>query len=47
MARTIRVGDIGDYANSQMEKLLRSAVLETDAAYLKIGQPGRYRQFSR
>lgn len=30
MARTIRVGDIGDYANEQMEKLLRSAVLETD-----------------
>jgi hypothetical protein len=27
MARTIRVGDIGDYANSQMEKLLRAAVL--------------------
>jgi hypothetical protein len=28
MARTIRIGDIGDYANSQMEKLLRSAVLD-------------------
>jgi hypothetical protein len=27
MARTIRVGDIGDYANNQMEKLLRSSVL--------------------
>jgi hypothetical protein len=27
MARTIRIGDIGDYANSQMEKLLRNAVL--------------------
>jgi hypothetical protein len=24
MARTIRIGDIGDYANNQMEKLLRS-----------------------
>jgi hypothetical protein len=22
MARTIRIGDIGDYANNQMEKLL-------------------------
>jgi hypothetical protein len=30
MARTIRIGDIGDYANSQMEKLLASAVLDTD-----------------
>jgi hypothetical protein len=38
MARTIRVGDIGDYANSQMEKLLRSAVLETDAL-LKSASP--------
>jgi hypothetical protein len=45
MARTIRVGDIGDYANSQMEKLLRSAVLETDAL-LKEASPvdlGRFR----
>jgi hypothetical protein len=24
MARTIRIGDIGDYANNQMEKLLQS-----------------------
>jgi hypothetical protein len=31
MARTIRVGDIGDYCNQQMEKLLRAAVLETDS----------------
>jgi hypothetical protein len=31
MARTIRIGDIGDYANNQMEKLLRAAVLETDS----------------
>jgi hypothetical protein len=30
MARTIRVGDIGNYANQQMEKLLRASVLETD-----------------
>jgi len=30
MARTIRVGDIGNYAEQQFEKLLRVAVLETD-----------------
>ena len=45
MARTIRVGDIGDYANSQMEKLLKSAVLDTDAL-LKSASPvdtGRFR----
>ena len=45
MARTIRVGDIGDYASQQMEKLLRVAVLETDAR-LKAASPvdtGRFR----
>lgn len=45
MARTIRVGDIGDYANQQMEKLLRAAVLETDSL-LKLASPvdtGRFR----
>jgi hypothetical protein len=45
MARTIRVGDIGDYANSQMEKLLKSAVLDTDTL-LKSASPvdtGRFR----
>ena len=45
MARTIRVGDIGDYANQQLEKLLRVAVLETDAR-LKAASPvdtGRFR----
>ena len=45
MTRTIRVGDIGDYANSQMEKLLRAAVLETDSL-LKQASPvdtGRFR----
>jgi hypothetical protein len=45
MARTIRVGDIGNYANNQMEKLLRAAVLETDAL-LKSASPvdtGRFR----
>jgi hypothetical protein len=45
MARTIRVGDIGDYCNQQMEKLLRSAVLETELL-LKITSPvdtGRFR----
>jgi hypothetical protein len=43
--RVIRLGDIGDYANSQMEKLLRSAVLETDTL-LKAASPvdlGRFR----
>ena len=45
MAREIRLGDIGDYANTQMEKLLRSAVLETDGL-LKAASPvdtGRFR----
>ena len=45
MARVIRLGDIGDYANSQREKLLRAAVLETDAL-LKSASPvdtGRFR----
>jgi hypothetical protein len=43
--RVIRLGDIGDYANSQMEKLLRSAVLETELL-LKMASPvdtGRFR----
>jgi hypothetical protein len=45
MARTIQVGDIGDYASQQMEKLLRVAVLETDSR-LKQASPvdtGRFR----
>jgi hypothetical protein len=45
MARIIRVGDIGDYASQQMEKLLRVAVLETDSR-LKQASPvdtGRFR----
>jgi hypothetical protein len=45
MARTIRVGDIGDYASQQMEKLLRVAVLETELQ-LKMASPvdtGRFR----
>ena len=45
MARTIRIGDIGDYVNSQMEKLLRNAVLETELL-LKMASPvdtGRFR----
>lgn len=45
MARTIRVADIGDYAQQQYEKLLRSAVLETDSL-LKQASPvdtGRFR----
>jgi hypothetical protein len=45
MARTIRIGDIGDYASQQYEKLLRVAVLETDSR-LKLASPvdtGRFR----
>lgn len=45
MARTIRVGEIGDYAQQQMEKLLRVAVFETDAR-VKAASPvdtGRFR----
>jgi hypothetical protein len=45
MARVIRLGDIGDYANTQMEKLLRASVLETDTL-LKSASPvdtGRFR----
>jgi hypothetical protein len=45
MARTIRVGDIGDYCNQQMEKLLRATVLETDGL-VKSKSPvdtGRFR----
>jgi hypothetical protein len=45
MARVIRLGDIGDYANTQIEKLLKSAVLDTDTL-LKSASPvdtGRFR----
>jgi len=45
MARTIKVGDIGNYAEQQFEKLLRVAVLETDSR-LKQASPvdlGRFR----
>jgi hypothetical protein len=45
MTREIRVADIGDYVNQQMEKLLRVAVLETDSR-LKQASPvdtGRFR----
>ena len=45
MARQIQVGDIGDYVNQQMEKLLRAAVLDTDSL-LKAASPvdtGRFR----
>lgn len=45
MARIIRVGDIGNYAEQQVEKLLRAAVLETDSL-LKQASPvdtGRFR----
>jgi hypothetical protein len=45
MAREIKVGDIGNYASQQMEKLLRVAVLETDSR-VKQASPvdtGRFR----
>jgi hypothetical protein len=45
MARVIKVTDIGNYCEDQMEKLLRAAVLETDSL-LKQGSPvdtGRFR----
>lgn len=45
MTRIIRVGDIGNYAEQQLEKLLRVAVLETDNR-LKQASPvdtGRFR----
>ena len=45
MARTIRAGDIGNYVEQQMEKLLRAAVLETDSL-VKQASPvdtGRFR----
>jgi hypothetical protein len=45
MARQIQVGEIGDYVNQQMEKLLRAAVRETDSL-VKQASPvdtGRFR----
>jgi hypothetical protein len=45
MTRTIRVGDIGNYAEQQLEKLLHVAVLETDSR-VKLLSPvdtGRFR----
>ncbi|NCW67618.1 MAG: HK97 gp10 family phage protein [Marivivens sp.] len=45
MARTIRIEDIGDYAENQFNKLITAAVLETDGR-LKLRSPvdtGRFR----
>jgi hypothetical protein len=45
MARQIRLSQMGDYCNQQMEQLLRVAVLETDSR-LKQASPvdtGRFR----
>jgi hypothetical protein len=45
MAGTIQLGDIGNYCNQQMEKLLRVVVLDTDTR-LKMESPvdtGRFR----
>ena len=43
--RVIKLGDFGDYATKQVEKLLRAAVLETDSL-VKLASPvdlGRFR----
>lgn len=45
MARTIRVGEIGDYAEGQINKLITAAVLTADQR-LKLASPvdtGRFR----
>jgi hypothetical protein len=45
MAGTIQLGDMGEYVNQQMEKLLRVVVLDVDAR-LKMESPvktGRFR----
>jgi hypothetical protein len=45
MAQNIKITEIGNYVNGQMEKLLRAAVLETDSL-LKQASPvdlGRFR----
>jgi hypothetical protein len=47
MARVIRLGDIGDYANTQMEKLLRSLRCWKLTALLKSASPVDTRQVSR
>jgi hypothetical protein len=45
MARTIKIGDIGNYAEQQMEKLLRVAVLQTDQRLKQVSpvDTGRFR----
>ena len=45
MARAIKVEDIGRYVEQQMEKLLRAAVLDTDALLKQAGpvDTGRFR----
>lgn len=45
MARTIKIGDIGPYANDQMEKLLRASVLVVDRR-LKMVSPVDTGRFS-
>lgn len=45
MTRQIKVGEIGDYAQQQMEKLLRAAVLDTDTL-LKKASPVATGRFS-
>jgi hypothetical protein len=45
MARTIRIGDIGNYAQGKLEQLLRVAVLETDSRVKQLSpvKSGRFR----
>ena len=45
MARTIKIGDIGSYANAQMEQLLRASVLLVDRR-LKMVSPVETGRFS-
>ena len=45
MARNIKIGDIGDYAADQFDKLVKAAVFETDKR-VKLASPvdtGRFR----
>lgn len=45
MARNIKIGDIGDYAADQFDRLLKAAVFETDKR-VKLASPvdtGRFR----
>jgi hypothetical protein len=45
MGRRIKIEEIGNYVNDQMEKLLRAAVLETDRLLKQVSPvaTGRFR----